>query len=173
MKRILLATDLGVMSPYILTYGIEMARQAQAKLDIVHVVAPMGVFAESIINSYVPQSQLEHLRSAGVQDVMSSIKEQIVDHLRSEFTSDDEDYVGEISVKNGEVADTLLSHIELSGYEFVVMGGHNTAAQHHNALGSTAAKLLQLSSVPVMMIPLSRLCGNLASSSQLNQMRSI
>lgn len=163
MKRILLATDLGVMSPFIMTYAIDMARQSHAKLDVVHIVEPMGVFAESIINAYVPTDDLKHLRETGVQHVMSNIKAQIIDHIQSDFTEDDEDYIGEIQVLNGEVSETLLNLVRSKGYEYVVLGGHNTISVNNSALGSTASKLLQLSPVPVMVVPISRFNSGVSS----------
>lgn len=99
IKKIVFATDLGVLGPYVLCHALELSKQFGAKVDIVHVIEPMGVFAESILDIFLPQADLEHLRKEGVYDVMSTIKERISDTMASEFAGDeDESYLGEISL---------------------------------------------------------------------------
>lgn len=165
IKKIVFATDLGVLGPYVLCHALELSKQFGAKVDIVHVIEPMGVFAESILDIFLPQADLEHLRKEGVYDVMSTIKERISDTMASEFAGDDdESYLGEISVVRGQAAEAILEYVDTHNIDMVVMGTHGEHGEMMGGLGSVASKVLQRSSVPVLMVPLARVNNQIGSS---------
>ena len=71
VKRILYATDLGLYGPYIMKQVAILAQSTGASVDILHVIEPMGVFAESIINTYMPEKEqvyLQELRRFGDEE---------------------------------------------------------------------------------------------------------
>ncbi len=161
-KKIAFATDLGVLGPYVLCHALEISKQFDAKVDIIHIIEPMGVFAESILDIFLPQEDLDHLRKEGVQDVMQTIKERISDTMTSEFTTDDdESFLGEISVVRGQPAESILQYVDDHHIDMVVMGTHGEHGEIMGGLGSVASKVLQRSSVPVLMVPLSRVTNQL------------
>ncbi len=162
LKKIAFATDLGVLGPYVLCHALELSKQFDAKVDIIHVIEPMGVFAESILDIFLPQEDLEHLRKEGVQDVMGTIKERITDTMASEFTGDDEhSFLGEISVVRGLAAESILEYVDDHNIDMIVMGTHGEHGEMMGGLGSVASKVLQRSSVPVLMVPLTRVTNQL------------
>ena len=163
IKRIVFATDLGVLGPYILCHALELSKQFDAKVDIIHVIEPMGIFAESILDIFLPQKDLEHLRKEGVHDVMSTIKERISDTMASEFTGDDdESFLGEVNVVRGQAAESILQYVDDHGIDMIVMGTHGEHGEVAGGLGSVASKVLQRSSVPVLMVALSRVNNQLS-----------
>jgi nucleotide-binding universal stress UspA family protein len=173
IKKIAFATDLGVLGPYVLCHALELSKQFNAKVDIIHVIEPMGVFAESILDIFLPQEDLDHLRKEGVHDVMGTIKERISDTMASEFTSDDdESFLGEINVVRGQAADSILAYADDHGIDMIVMGTHGEHGETMGGLGSVASKVLQRSSVPVLMVPLTRVTNQLgvARSEPLRRM---
>jgi nucleotide-binding universal stress UspA family protein len=162
IKKIAFATDLGVLGPYVLCHALEISKQFDAKVDIVHVIEPMGVFAESILDIFLPQKDLDHLRKEGVQDVMGTIKERISDTMTSEFSMDDDEcYLGEINVVRGQAAEAILQYVDDHNIDMVVMGTHGEHGGVVGGLGSVASKVLQRSSVPVLMVPLTRVTNQL------------
>jgi nucleotide-binding universal stress UspA family protein len=162
IKKIAFATDLGVLGPYVLCHALELSKQFDAKVDIIHVIEPMGVFAESILDIFLPQEDLDHLRKEGVQDVMGTIKERISDTMASEFTGDDdESFLGEINVVRGQAADSILEYADDHNIDMIVMGTHGEHGEMMGGLGSVASKVLQRSSVPVLMVPLTRVTNQL------------
>lgn len=162
IKRIAFATDLGVLGPYVLCHALELSKQFDAKVDIIHVIEPMGVFAESILDIFLPQEDLEHLRKEGVHDVMGTIKERISDTMASEFTGDDdESFLGEISVVRGQASEAILQYADDYGIDMIVMGTHGEHGETSGGLGSVASKVLQRSSIPVLMVPVSRVTNQL------------
>ena len=173
IKKIAFATDLGVLGPYVLCHALEISKQFNAKVDIVHVIEPMGVFAESILDIFLPQEDLDHLRKEGVQDVIGTIKERISDTMASEFSmDDDESYLGEINVVRGQAAESILQYVDDHNIDMVVMGTHGEHGNVMGGVGSVASKVLQRSSVPVLMVPLTRVTNQLgvASSEPLRRM---
>ena len=162
IKKIVFATDLGVLGPYVLCHALEISKQFDAKVDIIHVIEPMGVFAESILDIFLPQEDLDYLRKEGVQDVIGTIKERISDTMASEFSmDDDESYLGDISVVRGQAAESILQYIDDHKIDMVVMGTHGERGNIAGGLGSVASKVLQRSSVPLLMIPLTRVTNQL------------
>jgi nucleotide-binding universal stress UspA family protein len=167
IKKIVFATDLGVLGPYVLCHALELSKQFDAKVDIVHVIEPMGVFAESILDIFLPQKDLEHLRKEGVYDVMTTIKERITDTMSAEFSGeDDESFLGEISVVRGQAAEAILEYVDTHNIDLVVMGTHGEHGEVQGGLGSVASRVLQRSSVPVLMVPLARVNSQLGIASQ-------
>ena len=172
IKRIVFATDLGVLGPYVLCHALELSRQFDAKVDIVHVIEPMGVFAESILDIFLPQEDLDHLRKEGVQDVMGTIKERISDTMASEFTADgDESYLGDIHVVRGQAAESILHYADEQHADMIVMGTHGEHGEAINGLGSVSAKVLHRSAVPVLMIPLGRMNHQLGMAAEQSARR--
>lgn len=160
IKKIAFATDLGVLGPYVLCHALEIAKQFGAQVDIVHVIEPMGVFAESILDIFLPAEDLEHLRKEGVQDVMKTIRNRISETMISEFsTGDDELFLGDINVVRGMAAESILQYIDENKIDLLVMGTHSEHGEMVPSLGSVATKILQRSSVPILMIPLTRIKG--------------
>jgi nucleotide-binding universal stress UspA family protein len=167
IKKIVFATDLGVLGPYVLCHALELSKQFDAKVDIVHVIEPMGVFAESILDIFLPQKDLEHLRKEGVYDVMTTIKERITDTMSAEFSGeDDESFLGEISVVRGQAAEAILEYVDTHNIDLVVMGTHGEHGEVQGGLGSVASRVLQKSSVPVLMVPLARVNSQLGIDNQ-------
>lgn len=167
IKKIVFATDLGVLGPYVLCHALELSKQFDAKVDIVHVIEPMGVFAESILDIFLPQKDLEHLRKEGVYDVMTTIKERITDTMSAEFSGeDDESFLGEISVVRGQAAEAILEYVDTHNIDLVVMGTHGEHGEVQGGLGSVASRVLQRSSVPVLVVPLARVNSQLGIASQ-------
>jgi len=163
IKKIAFATDLGVLGPYVLCHALEISKQFDAKVDIVHIIEPMGVFAESILDIFLPPEDLDHLRKEGVQDVMQTIKERISDTMTSEFTTDDdESFLGEISVVRGQPAESILQYVDDHHIDMIVMGTHGEHGEMMGGLGSVASKVLKRSSVPVLMVPLTRVTNQLS-----------
>ena len=167
IKKIVFATDLGVLGPYVLCHALELSKQFDAKVDIIHVIEPMGVFAESILDIFLPQKDLEHLRKEGVYDVMSTIKARITDTMAAEFSGeDDESFLGEINVVRGQAAEAILEYVDTHNIDLVVMGTHGEHSEVQGGLGSVASKVLQRSSVPVLMVPLARVNSQLGIANQ-------
>lgn len=136
----------------------KIAVSMQATVDIIHVIEPMGVFAESIINSYVPDDDRRYLREQGLADVLSKIKGQVIQTITEDYmdilkTVD----LGEVMVELGHPAQTIINQALKGGSQILVLGSHGQSAFQGGPMGSVVTKVMQLSPIPVLMVPMMNL----------------
>ena len=157
IKTILFATDLGLYSSYLLQHVFALAERYDAKIEVVHAVEPLGVFADALLETYVPKETFEDLRSYGMIAVMEAIREQVIDVFNDEFIESDLNVarISDISVVRGYPSDVILNRCREVSADLIVLGSHSPNNQQTNLLGSTVSKILQLAVVPVYMIPIS------------------
>ena len=55
------------------TAALALARTFNAELYVIHAVEPMGLFAESVLQTYLDEDTLGELRRNGLNTVMASI----------------------------------------------------------------------------------------------------
>ncbi len=155
IKRILYAADLGLYGPYLMKKIGELAFSSQAKVDVLHVVEPMGVFAESIINTYISEKERDYLRNQGVEEVLSRIRAQVIDALDADYSLGNENVsLGEVLVELGDPAETIIQQAITRKADLIAIGSHGEQAYRGRIIGSVVAKVLQVSTVPVYMIPM-------------------
>ncbi len=159
IERILFVTDLGMFGPYLLKKVMEIAQQTNAAVDILHVVEPMGVFAESILEIYLPEEDKAQLRRSGIDNVLSSIQARVEDTIRTEYVGlENSDQISSVVVTRGEPAETICKQILNTQADLVVIGNHSQNTKQ-GAVGAVAVKILQMSPIPVLMIPIHSVTG--------------
>lgn len=156
IRSILYATDLGLYAPYVLQHALALARSFNSRLYVVHVVEPMGLFAESVLQTYVDEARLKELRSTGLDTVMSSIELRVLEGFRDELgdNRDDLDLIGSVQVLRGDAPLAILEQAQKLAVDLLVVGSHSHGAALEVPIGRTASRLLQLSEVPVYLVPM-------------------
>lgn len=159
IKKILCATDLGVYSSYLLQQVLAVAAPIRAQVDVLHVVEPLGVFAESIIDTYLPEDDKKHLRQVGLDQVLGSIRERVMVMLEGELVEPEGGVcvLGNVHVVSGVVANTILEYAGSAKADLIVVGSSSTHGGNPEALGAVAHKVCQAARVPVMLVPISKL----------------
>lgn len=156
ISSILYATDLGLYAPYVLQHALQLARAHGAQLHVIHAVEPLGLFAESVLQTYLDDSVLDELRENGLSVVMSSIEERVLEAFQDDLTEGltDLDSLKGVRVVQGDPPQVILQEAEVLGVDLLVIGSHSHGDSLHSSLGRTAARLLQLSQVPVYLVPM-------------------
>ncbi|MBD9416614.1 universal stress protein [Pseudomonas sp. PDM16] len=156
IRSILYATDLGLYAPYVLQHALSLAKAFQAELHVVHAVEPLGLFAESVLNTYLDEKTLQELRSKGLTTVMASIEQRVLEGFRDEMgeTQQDMQIVRSVRVAQGDPAQVILDEARKLGVDLLVVGSHSHGAAQDIPLGRTAARLLQLAETPVYLVPM-------------------
>jgi len=156
LRSILYATDLGLYAPYVLQHALSLAKAFQSELHVVHAVEPLGLFAESVLNTYLDEKTLQELRSKGLTTVMASIEQRVLEGFRDEMGEAQQDMqiVRSVRVVQGDPAQMILDEARKLGVDLLVVGSHSHGAAHDIPLGRTAARLLQLSETPVYLVPM-------------------
>jgi nucleotide-binding universal stress UspA family protein len=113
IRSILYATDLGLSAPFILQHALALTRAFNASLYVVHAVEHMGLFAESVLQTYLDEERLKELRSNGLNTVMASIEQRVLEGFRDEA--------------------------QKLGLDLLVLGSHSHGADMTIPLGRTAS----------------------------------
>lgn len=157
LKTILYATDLGLYGPFLLEHVCELARRHEAQVHVVHAIEPIGLFADAILKTYVPETVKSELQHGGIESVRDAIRIQVKHAFEDDFIDFEgsREWIADVHVLDGSPADVILRQAERLGVDLIVLGTHGGSANPSTALGSVANKVLQLSRVPVYLIPTS------------------
>lgn len=156
IRSMLYATDLGLYAPFVLQHALALARTFNAKLHVIHVVEPMGLFAESVLQSYLAEDVLRELHSEGVNTVLEGIELRVLASFRDELGEGNQDLelIRSVRVVQGDPSNVILEQALRLEVDLLVVGSHSHGAEGDTPIGRTAARVLQLSEVPVYMVPM-------------------
>ncbi|EFW81025.1 universal stress protein family protein [Pseudomonas savastanoi pv. glycinea str. B076] len=152
----LYATDLGLYAPYVTQHALALARTFNAGLYVIHVVEPMGLFAESVLQSHLGEEALKELRGKGVNTFLDAIEQRVLDGFREELGDGHADLslIRTIRVVQGEPASVIIEQAHKLEVDLLVVGSHSRRIEEGTSIGRTAARVLQFSDVPVYMVPM-------------------
>ena len=158
IHSILYATDLGLYAPFVMQHALALARTFRADLYVVHAVEPMGLFAESVLQSYLDEQALNEFHSQGLSTVMANIEQRVLDSFREELGEGQQDLalIQSVRVFQGDPSQVILEQAQKLSVDLLILGSHSHGAGGETPLGRTAARVLQLSQVPVYLVPLSQ-----------------
>jgi nucleotide-binding universal stress UspA family protein len=157
IKKILFATDLGILSTHSLIHVESLARSYGAKISIVHAVPPLGELAAAVVRSQCSETvKAEVLRTPHIKGLLETMRAEIFAMLSAEpwAEADFMSLIGDVVVAPGQPAAVILQQAEYLHADLIVIGSHGTDALDGRMLGSVAAKVLQLAKVPVFMVPM-------------------
>ncbi|MGE7957576.1 universal stress protein [Pseudomonas sp. NPDC089530] len=156
IRSMLYATDLGLYAPYVMQHALELARTFNADLHVVHAVEPMGLFAESVLQSYLDEQALNEFHSQGLSTVMANIEQRVLDSFREELGEGMEDLalIQSVRVFQGDPSHVILEQASKLSVDLLIVGSHSHGVGGETPLGRTAARVLQLAKVPVYLVPL-------------------
>lgn len=155
IRSMLFATDLGLYAPYVMQHALALARTFKADLYVIHVVEPIGLFAESVLQSYLDETALSEWQSKGLSTVMATIEQRVLDSFREEWGEGEQDlqWIRSVKVIQGDPCEVILDQLRKLSVDLLIVGSHSQAAGVAVPLGRTAARVLQLSPVPVYLVP--------------------
>ena len=156
IRSILYATDLGIYAPVVMQHALGMALSFRADLYVVHVVEPMGLFAESVLQSYLDERALNELQQQGISTMLSNIEQRVLDSLREEFAERQQDLalIRSVKVIQGEPSQVILEQSLKLAVDLLILGSHAQPTGGESHLGRTAARVIELARVPVYLVPL-------------------
>ncbi|MDX1693022.1 MAG: universal stress protein [Ketobacteraceae bacterium] len=157
VRTILYATDLGIYGPYLLEHVSDLAQRHNATVTVVHAVEPLSPFADAVLEAFVPEDARQSLKSQGLEEVLETIRTQVMAAFEDDFIDfhGGRDWLADVRVLAGNAPDVILSEARRLGADLIVIGSHgsNKPENSFTSIGSVASKVLQLSQVPVYLIP--------------------
>ncbi|RLT98687.1 universal stress protein [Ketobacter sp.] len=155
LKNILYATDLGLFGPFILEHVCELATKHNARVTVIHAVEPVSVFAGALLETYVPKEDKAALKLHGYEAVMTTIRARVRQAFEEDFIDmrASRDCIQDVLVLDGEAGEVILETARSIDADIIVMGSHGGHSDHNTAIGSVASKVLQLSHIPIYLVP--------------------
>ena len=156
IRSILYATDLGIYSPVVMQHALGLASSFGADLYVVHVVEPMGLFAESVLESYLDEQALSELHQQGMDTMLSNIELRVFASIREELAGGERELalIRSVKVIQGEPSQVILEQSLKLAVDLLILGGHSQPVGGVTRLGRTAARVIELAQVPVYLVPL-------------------
>ncbi len=153
-KTILYATDLSDGMPPVFRHALSLAKTYEAKIIMLHVVAPLGATGRAVVETYLPD-MVDHLRSEGMKKVVKNMRRRLREFCAAEMGDDPKgsDLVSEILVVSGRPAEEICLHAEEHDVDLILVGINTTTGFAHGLLGSTARKLMSMTKRPVLAVP--------------------
>jgi len=153
-KTILYATDLSDGMPPVFRHALSLAKAFEAKIIVLHVVAPLGATGRAVVETYMPD-MVDHLRSEGMKKVLKNMRQRLHDFCADELGDDPKwsKLVSKILVVSGHPAEEICRHAEKYDVDLVLVGINTTSGFAHSLLGSTARKLMSMTKRPVLAVP--------------------
>jgi len=143
-KKILFCTDFSENSHSAFTYALNLAKNYESKLFILHVTE--AYHPETVSSTYLAQERMEELRISKKKELDKELKSHYLRKLK-EFKN------YEVLFKLGNPFVEILQVAKLESIDLIVMGTHGTTGLDYVLFGSTADKVVKKSPCPVLTIP--------------------
>jgi nucleotide-binding universal stress UspA family protein len=153
-KTIVYATGLGTGAPHVFRYALSLARQYQAKIEIVCGMAPLNTQAQRIADTYIGDKKSDEFHHLARERVKVEVNNQVEAMCRSAIIDDPEgfQYVNSINVIEGEADQAVLQCVQNVNADLIVMGTHRRTMDKGALLGSCAVKVVHESIIPVFLV---------------------
>jgi len=147
IRRIMIPIDYSENSKAALAYGAELALGFGASLDIVHVWDRPTYLTDAVMvqrpgEAHKPIGEL--IRENAQHDMNEFLKELTLPAALSTSSR----------LIAGEPASALLAELKKGEHDLVVLSTHGRTGIAHLLLGSIAEKLVRLSPIPVLTVPI-------------------
>lgn len=161
IQTILFATDMGLQTHYLLHHVNALAVEHRARVIVVHAIEPPGYLGEAVVQSFLCLESPVNLVQSGLEQILQGVKARIVDLLEEEFIDGQQGLsrIRDVRVVAGRPADVILSEAGNCNADLIIIGSHGANTDQPNMLGSVTSRVLQLSRIPVYMVPLVRNLG--------------
>jgi nucleotide-binding universal stress UspA family protein len=148
VRRILVPVDYSAGSAHALAYATGLSSALGAELEVVH-IWDRPSFVSDQLSVQLPDGRKQSVGEL----VRENVEREIVSFLEAQRTLPTA-ALPPHRLLSGEPASSLLSELERGHHDLVVMGTRGHTGLKHLLLGSVAEKLVRLSPVPVITVPL-------------------
>ena len=151
-KTILYVTDLGTHTRPVFKHALSLAQAYQANVVMLHVVEPLGTAVEAVLSTYLPQDVLERVEHDGLKKIIERMRKRLETFRAEEreLADVEEQLVSDVAVVHGRPDEEIMEQAYKYHADLIVIG--STTGGHH-LLGTTARRITQVSTIPVLIIP--------------------
>ena len=143
MKNILVALELKKDEELLLTKAVQIAGKFDAKVWIIHIVAPDDEFVRH-------EDGLRYIREVRAKELRDEHKkiQQIADELRAK------DINAESLLVQGPMVETLLQEAMKLHVDLLVLGGSTHTFFEKILSGNVTSGILKKSAIPLLIVPM-------------------
>ena len=143
LSRIVCPTDFSATSSRAVDYAATMADSFDAELVLLHVIPTM----DYPLRSFGMSSSLHH-----IQEELEKRAMQSLENRAKKLAESLPDVKVRLVLRSGEAHEATMECAKEEGADMIVMGTHGHTGITHALLGSTAEKVVRLSSCPVLTV---------------------
>ncbi|MDO9374845.1 MAG: universal stress protein [Bacteroidota bacterium] len=154
MKKILIALDYDPSAEQIAKAGHELAKATQAQTVLIHIIADALYYSSldySPVMGYTGFSSPDMVPLVDIQ----ALKDASLDFLEQTKRHLNDDSI-QVIVGDGDCADAILETANEIGADVIVLGSHSRRGLDKILMGSISEKVLNHTSIPLLMIPTKR-----------------
>lgn len=140
IKKIICALDLSQHSTLVAEYAVMMAKAFDAEILAVYAAPALTQY----VGFHVPPSSIENFVGEIVAGAEKTMQDFVEEHFKGVKATG--------KVVNGYAAEEVLSLVESSGADLLIMGTHGRKGIDRILFGSVAEKVVKSSKVPVMTV---------------------
>jgi nucleotide-binding universal stress UspA family protein len=154
LSTILYATDLGRSAPAVLRHALSLARAYGGRVICVHAVEPLGPSARHMVDLYAGKEVSAEGEERRWRELQRSLAERLQAFCLEEpcRAADGRDLLAGVRVERGRPDQVILDEARRSGADAIVMGSHGHSSVGELFLGSTAHRVVQRATVPVLLV---------------------
>jgi nucleotide-binding universal stress UspA family protein len=153
IRKILFATDLSENSVYAFYFAIELAKQHNATIVILHAVEPVSPHARIFIGT----ERIAEVQKETVMEATEEIKNRLQNFCRKvegEMGAPCVELVSKTLVPLGHPPEEILNAADKEDCDVIILGMHSKGFIAHTFLGDVSNAVLQRTRKPVLVIPL-------------------
>jgi nucleotide-binding universal stress UspA family protein len=154
LKTVLYATDLGRHAPRVLRYALSLARSYGGRVVIVHAVEPLGTQARHMVELYTGQPDIALAERSRWPELERSLLGRLSTLCEAELCTDagGRSLIGDVRILPGRPDEVILREAGRIKPDVIVMGSHGHSTVGEILLGSTAHRVSQRATVPVLLV---------------------
>jgi nucleotide-binding universal stress UspA family protein len=155
IKRILYATDLSQNSVYAFFYAVDIAKNHNASIVILHSIEPIGRITDegrTVIEDTLKKAK-KHEQEMDIEEIKKRLQE-FCKNTATQIGFPCVELVSKILVPVGHPVEEILKTADDEGCDAIVLGSHGKGFLTQTFLGSVAGSVLKRTRKPVFVIPL-------------------
>jgi nucleotide-binding universal stress UspA family protein len=155
INKILYATDLSKNSAYAFRYAVDLAKNHNADIHLLHVVEKMSPAHEAFVDYYLATNEVDRHKKIVAESIERTRKKLEV--FRDREFADHPEVIDEhvtIEVTDGHPVKEILTKSEKYDCDVIVTGSHRKGFVRHTLLGSVSERVFDRALKPVIVVPL-------------------
>jgi len=151
MKKVLIALDFDPSAQKVAESGFSIAKAMKAEVILLHIISDPAYYSSA--------KHITIMGFAGNKDALP-LKSDNIDELKKiarKFLDNSKEHLGDKTIKTllkeGEFSESILESAQELHADLIVMGSHSRKVSSRMVMGSVTRKVLQRSSIPLLIIP--------------------